>query len=80
MKAVPTLTIGVETKLQKDMEEITEQSKRNLTNIQFQLYEKEKAIAKLAERDLLNTDAIASLSDKIQEMMTKIQKLEDKRE
>jgi hypothetical protein len=40
------------------------------------LYEKEKAIATLMERDSLNTDAISILSDKIQELVKKIQKIE----
>jgi hypothetical protein len=78
LKAVPMLTISAEIRLQRDMAEMVEQSKRNITNIQFQLHEKEKAIAMLMERDSLNADAISSFSDKIQEMIAKIQELEAK--
>jgi hypothetical protein len=45
LKAVPMLTISSEHRLQNDMEKMIEQSKNSVTNIELQLYEKEKAIA-----------------------------------
>jgi hypothetical protein len=45
-------------------------------NIEARLYEKEKEIQILRQRDADNTDAIASLSDKMQELTVKIQELE----
>jgi hypothetical protein len=78
LKAVSMLTISSEDRLQKDLEKMAEQSKNNATNFELQLYEKAKAITILAKKDSMNIDAIASLSDKIQEMMAKIQKLEAK--
>ena len=75
MKAIPVLTISREHRLQNDMNEMVEHSKDNATNIELQLYEKEKAIAFLTERDTTNTDAIASLSDQLSKVMQQIEKL-----
>jgi hypothetical protein len=47
-------------------------------NIEVKLSEKDKEIQELYQKDSLNSDAIATLSDKMQEMMAKIQKLETK--
>jgi cob(I)alamin adenosyltransferase len=69
------LTISSECRLQKDMEGMVEQSKRNLTNIELQLYEKEKAIAVLNENDSINKEAIASLSDQLDKLMEEIETL-----
>jgi integrase len=45
-------------------------------NIEAKLSEKEKEIQSLRQRDATNTDAIAGLSDKMQELMAKVQQLE----
>jgi septation ring formation regulator EzrA len=45
-------------------------------NIEAKLSEKEMEIQTLKHRDSMNTDAIASLSDKMQELMLKVQELE----
>jgi integrase len=45
-------------------------------NIEAKLSEKEREIQLLRQRDSTNTDAIASLSDKMQELMAKVQELE----
>jgi integrase len=47
-------------------------------NIEAKLSEKEKEIQLLRQRDSINTDAIANLSDKMQDLMIKIQELEKK--
>jgi integrase len=47
-------------------------------NIEAKLSEKDEEIQQLHQKDSLNSDAIATLSDKMQEMMAKIQKLEAK--
>ena len=44
--------------------------------VNTKLADKEKEIQLLRERDLMNTDAISNLSDKMQELMVKIQELE----
>ena len=49
-------------------------------NIEAKLSEKEKEIQILRQRDAHNTDAIAGLSDKMQELMEKIQQLENSRQ
>jgi integrase len=45
-------------------------------NIESKLSEKEKEIELLRQRDSMNTDAIANLSDKMQELVLKVQELE----
>jgi integrase len=45
-------------------------------SIESKLSEKEREIQTLRQRDSTNTDAIASLSDKMQELMAKVQELE----
>jgi hypothetical protein len=72
LKAVPMLTISVKYRLRQDMEEMADQSKNNLTNIELQLHEKEKAIAMLTENDSDNKDAIASLSDQLDKLIEEI--------
>jgi integrase len=49
-------------------------------NIEAKLSEKEKEIQLLRQRDSMNADAISSLSDRMQELMVKIQELEKKRQ
>jgi hypothetical protein len=48
-------------------------------NIESKLSEKEKEIQLLRQRDSMNTDAIANLSDKMQELVLKVQELEKQR-
>ena len=45
-------------------------------NIEAKLSEKEKEIQILRQRDADNTDSIASLSDKMQELVAKVHELE----
>ncbi len=75
LKAVPMLTISAEYRLQKDMEERIEQSKRNITHVELQLHEKDKAITILEERDSINTDAIMNLSDQLTRVMQEIESM-----
>jgi hypothetical protein len=48
-------------------------------SIETKLSEKEREIQSLRQRDATNTDAIAGLSDTMQELMAKVQELERKR-
>jgi hypothetical protein len=48
-------------------------------SIEAKLSEKEREIQSLRQRDATNTDAIAGLSDKMQELMAKVQQLEKAR-
>jgi hypothetical protein len=75
LKAVNLLTISGEHRLQKQMEEVIEQSRNNDASIKFQLYEKEQAIAMLTEGNSSNTDAIAALSDQVMKLMREIDML-----
>jgi hypothetical protein len=79
LKAVPLLTISSENKLQQQMEQVVEESRNNDARIKSELYEKALAITNLTERDSLNSDAIASLSDTVMKLMREIEILKDDR-
>jgi integrase len=49
-------------------------------NVKKQLLEKEKQIQMLEQRDAMNADAISSLSDKVQQLITKMKELENKQQ
>jgi integrase len=75
LKAVPELTISSEYRLQKDLGEKERQSKIDVANIRSQLFEKEQSITMLTEENSSNTDAIAALSDKLEEFMDEVERL-----
>jgi len=54
-----------------------EQSKINNYNIKSELYEKGQVATKLIQRDSLNTDAIASLSDQVMKIMREMEALKN---
>jgi hypothetical protein len=78
LKAVPLLTISTENRLQIQMKEVVDQSRNNDIGIKSQLYQKEQAITILRERDSLNTDAIAALSDQVLKLMKEIEDLKQR--
>lgn len=67
-KAIPLLTISPENKLRN---QVVEQDH----TIKARLEEKDKQIHVLLQRDAMNEDAISALSDKLQFVMTEIEKL-----
>jgi integrase len=75
LKAVPLLTISSENRIQKQMEDVIQQSRINNDNIKSELYEKEHTINTLMEKNRSNTDAIEALSDKLQELTYEIERL-----
>jgi hypothetical protein len=79
LKAIDLLTISNDKViLGKQVAELTQKSKDNEYIIKGKLAEKENEIQLLSQRDSMNTDAIANLSDKMQELMIKIKELEDR--
>jgi integrase len=77
LKAAEMLTINDDkVTLQKQVAELTEKSKEENYVIKGKLSDREKEIQLLRQRDSLNTDAIANLSDKMQELVLKVQELE----
>jgi hypothetical protein len=54
-----------------------ELSKINNYNIKSELYEKGQVTTKLIQRDSLNTDAIASLSDQVMKIMREMEALKN---
>lgn len=77
LKAVELLTIsGDEKLLRKKIEYLNEKSKENNYVIEGKIAEKESEISALKQDNSLNSDAITRLSDKIDELMQRIQQLE----
>jgi hypothetical protein len=77
LKAVPLLTISKENRFQTQIQDVMEQSKISNDSIKSELYEKGQVITKLIQRDSLNTDAIASLSDQVMKLMREIEALKN---
>lgn len=64
-----------EKELHAKMSEIVLQSKEEVYGVQGRLYEKEKEIEVLKQRDAVNSDAISALSDKLEEVVKDIEVL-----
>jgi integrase len=80
LKAVDLLTINNDRiALQKQVAELTEKSKEENYIIKGKLSEKEKEIQLLGQRDSVNTDAIAQLSDQMMKMMQEIEILKNRK-
>jgi hypothetical protein len=76
IKAVDVLTINTDkTTLQKQITELTEKSKEENYIIKGKLSDKEKEMQLLRQRDSVNKDAIATLSDQIQMLMKEVDSL-----
>jgi hypothetical protein len=74
LKALDLLTINSDKLiLQKQVLELKEKSKEENYIIKGKLSEKEKEIQLLAQRDTMNTDAIATLSDRLTKVMQEIE-------
>jgi hypothetical protein len=74
LKAVPLLSIlGNKMVLEKQIEELTEKSKEENYIIKGKLSEKEQEIQLLSQRDSMNADAIATLSDQLAKVMKEIE-------
>ena len=80
LKAVDLLTINTDNiTLQKQIAELTEKSKEENYIIKGKLSDKEKEIQLLRQRDSVNSDAIATLSDQIQKLMQEVESLKNNR-
>ena len=76
-KAVELLTINQDrTLLSQKIYQLSEQNKNNEYIIQGKLEEKDKEMQLLRHRESFNSDAIAVLSDQIQELKNQIDKLQ----
>jgi hypothetical protein len=62
------LTINEEFRLQKKVRELSDITRDSDYIIKGRLEEKDKQIQQLTERELFNSDAIAGLSDQIQQL------------
>lgn len=80
LKAVDVLTVnGDKQRLQKQVEELKQETKDSEYIIGGKLQEKEKEILLLNQRDSINADAIASLSDQLARVMQEIEALKKQR-
>jgi hypothetical protein len=78
LKAIDSLTINDNTvTLQKQVAQLTEKSKEENYIIKGKLSEKEIEIQSLKQRDSMNTDAIASLSDRLTQVTKEIETLKN---
>ena len=76
MKAIDILTINNDkVTLQKQVEELTEKSKEENYIIKGKLSEREKENEFLRQRDSINTDAIAIISDQLMNLMAEVKEL-----
>ena len=77
LKTIEFLTISNEDRLRKQMEEVMEESRNNNASIKSQLYEKEQTVTNLVEKNSLNTDSIATLSDQVMKLMEEMKRLKN---
>jgi hypothetical protein len=81
LKAVDLLTINTDkVTLQKQVAELTEKSKEENYIIKGKLSDKEKEIQVLRQRDSMNSEAIANLSDQLVSIASKLEELEKKQQ
>jgi hypothetical protein len=79
LKAIDYLTISNEHILQMQVTELIDKTKNNDDTIKSALQEKEEEIQILRQRDSMNTDAIANLSDQLMKVMQEIEILKKRR-
>ena len=75
IKAVEYLTISDENKLKKRVTDMAKKSGTDSHDIRLQLERKDSQIHVLMDKDTINTDAIASLSDQLAKVMKEIETL-----
>jgi hypothetical protein len=73
LQCVDALSINDEKTLQHKMEDLANKSKDNQYLVDARLVEREQEIDMLRQRDSINTDAIANLSDQLTKMMQEIE-------
>jgi len=79
LKAIDFITINDDKlTLQKQVAELTEKSKEENYIIKGKLSDREKEIQLLNQRDSMNSDALATLSDQVMKLMAEVQQLKNK--
>jgi integrase len=78
LKCVDALSFNDEKTLQKKIDDLANRSNDNEDMVNAKLSEKEREIQLLRQRDSMNTDAIANLSDKMMKIMQEIEVLKSK--
>jgi len=81
LKAVDLLTINTDkVTLQKQVAELTEKNKEENYIIKGKLSDKEKEIQLLRQRDSINAEAIANLSDQLMSVAAKLEEIEKRQQ
>ena len=75
LKASDYLMISNENQIQKQYDEIQLQNQNDIKFVEGELFEKENEIKVLNHNDQNKSDAIASLADKIEELVVEIERL-----
>lgn len=78
MKVQDYLIINDENRLRKKVTDLTQKEQNNQYLIDEKLMKKEREIQSLREKDVINEEAIASLSDQIVKVMEEIKILKMK--
>ncbi len=73
------MTLDESNRLQRRIEELTLKTSDNEYVVKAKLQEKEQQINKLSEDNILHTEVIAGLSDKLDELTRRMAQLENKR-
>jgi hypothetical protein len=79
LKCVDALSVNDEKTLQNKVDDLANKSKDSEHMINSKLSEKEREIQLLTQRDLMNTDAIANLSDQLAKVMEEIDALKNRK-
>lgn len=75
LKATSLLTISSESKLQEQMDQLITHSRYNDASIKSELYEKQRLIDTISQRDSINTDALSSLADQVMKLSKELERL-----
>jgi len=80
LKAVDALTVnGDKAQLEKEVEELRQETKNNDSVMKGKMQEKEKEIEHLKENDKVKEDALATLSDQVMKLMVEVQDLKKRK-
>ena len=71
LKAIDNLSVNEKGKLEKEIKEINQNNTDRISILQKIMKEKEVEIERLKEKDLINSDSLANLSDKLIKLMEK---------
>jgi hypothetical protein len=75
LKAINYLTVGREHRLEREISDIIDKSDNNLQHLRFEIQNREMEIITLKEKESSNSDAVATLSERVMELVKEIELL-----